>query len=135
MLLAIVATALGPGHAAELRAPGPSYVAQQVLGLLALGWTSWEALRYGRQMRRRLALGLADPVVVDRLLLWGGGVGVATLMSLTTGIARLRGVDLQATLAGAAFVGISGVIAAGSIYLAFFPPAAYARWVARRAPR
>lgn len=135
MLLAILATALGQGHAAELRAPGPGYVGQQVLGLVALSWTSWEALRYGLQMRRRLALGLADPVVVDRLLLWGGGVGVATLMSLTTGVAQLRGVDLQATIAGAAFVGVSGVIAAGAIYLAFFPPVAYTRWVAERASR
>src|SRR5262245_26634874 len=35
------------------------------------GWTGFEALRYHDRLRKRAALGLADPVVVNRMLLWG----------------------------------------------------------------
>ena len=34
-------------------------------------WTAWEALRYHGLMRRRVRIGLADPAVSDRFLLWG----------------------------------------------------------------
>ncbi|MGH7291036.1 MAG: hypothetical protein ACREJT_07505, partial [Myxococcota bacterium] len=43
--------------------------------LFALGaghaWTAIEGLRHYRMMRKRLVLGLADPVVANRFLLWG----------------------------------------------------------------
>ena len=42
-------------------------------------WTSGESLRYYAMLRRRLRLGLADPVVANRFFLWGMGCGVAGL--------------------------------------------------------
>ena len=34
-------------------------------------WTSVESLTWWRRMHRRVALGLADPVVANRFFLWG----------------------------------------------------------------
>jgi uncharacterized protein YaiI (UPF0178 family) len=38
---------------------------------LSGGWTAFEALRFHALLRKRAALGLADPVVANRMLLWG----------------------------------------------------------------
>ncbi|HBZ69862.1 MAG TPA: hypothetical protein DEP35_09060, partial [Deltaproteobacteria bacterium] len=38
-------------------------------------WGSGESLRYYALMRKRLRLGLADPLVTNRFLLWGLGIG------------------------------------------------------------
>jgi hypothetical protein len=48
-------------------------------------------------------------------------------------IGALRGIDFAATTLGAAVIAPLGLIAAGSIFLAFLPPQAYLRRVAARA--
>ena len=34
-------------------------------------WTAWESLRHHEMMKRRVRIGLADPTVANRFLLWG----------------------------------------------------------------
>ena len=46
-------------------------------------WATVEGLRYHRVMKKRLALGLADPVVTNRFLLWGLGSLCASLIVLS----------------------------------------------------
>ena len=53
-------------------------------------WGSLEALSYWRRMQKRTAIGLADPAVTNRFLLWGIGAGAAGVGSLIG--TRLRGV-------------------------------------------
>ena len=50
--------------------------------LATFAWTSSEALRYYGLMRRRFALGLADAVVVNRFLIWGGGAAISTALTV-----------------------------------------------------
>jgi len=108
-------------------------------GTLTLGvtWVAVEPLRYYRDMRRRLALGLADPIVANRFLLWGGGslgrlamviVGFvpAFLDSLPVGT---QGPVTTAILIAAA---VLGVFTAASYWLAFFPTRSYTRHVLAR---
>jgi hypothetical protein len=97
-------------------------------------WLGLEATRYHLQMKRRMRLGLADPVVTDRFLLWA--------------LASLFGILLLATSLPPAFFprehtfmqlallifGFSGVAYSISYGLAFFPPEAYRRRVCARAP-
>jgi len=84
-------------------------------------------------MRKRQALGLADPVVTNRFLMWGVG---AALASLGTGIATVTALLTDVSpLESAAIVGSSsahGFAAAIAIWLAFLPPAPYQRWLRRR---
>ena len=99
---------------------------------LSFLWTALESLTYHRMLRRRLALGLADPVVVNRFLLWAlsglalvalcGGIGA----SILAGYAPLRDGPPLLCIGGAS------VVASVTWYLAFLPPAGYVRFLRRR---
>lgn len=129
MLAAVVFIGVGPSYAGELANPGPATIVGQLGGLIALAWSGAESLRHARMMKRRIVLGLAEPAVENRLRLWGIAMLLATLMSSATVAAHLFGVSLLNTEAGAAGVGVGGVVAGGALYLAFFPPPFYLRWV------
>jgi len=97
-------------------------------------WGSGEALRYWLMMRRRARLGLADPVVTNRFLMWGIGAGAAgvgsaigTIWSVITGDATLQTPWIVASSSA------HGFVAAVALSLAFVPPAAYRRWIERSA--
>lgn len=91
----------------------------------AWGWAGFEALRYHALLRRRVALGLADPVVANRMLLWGlmGGVAfgcvVVDTLLLYSGIPRARDVLLPLVTA------VAGLVVSACMILAFWPPEAY----------
>jgi len=112
---------------------GPTLL-QSSLQVGALMWGSIEAFRYWRLMRRRRALGLADPVVTNRFLLWSFGAAAAalgtavgTLTSWATGTASLE-IPWVVTSSSA-----HGMVAAIAMWLAFVPPKAYARFIQARA--
>ena len=91
-------------------------------------WMAAEAARYHGMMRRRLALGLADPVVTDRFRLWVG----AAVSSVVMLMASVPPVFLPPTAVfllslDTAILGLAGLSAAVFYSLAFFPPAAYRR--------
>jgi hypothetical protein len=135
MLAGVALMGIERGYVAALRAPGPGFVLQQGFLLASLGWTASEALRYSRLLQRRLALGLADPLVAHRIRLWGSGVALATCMTAITVAGELAGVNLLVTPAGAALIGFMGLGASASIYFAFFLPEAYAQLVVEHARR
>lgn len=94
-------------------------------------WSAFEAFRYHGLMRRRLALGMADAVVVDRFRLWGVAslcavasiwiVNIPTFMGLEAGSARISNVSSVCLVVTAAF----GIATVGAYWLTFFPPAWY----------
>lgn len=104
--------------------------------IAVLGWGAAEALAYYVSMRRRDALGLGNPVVRNRLLLWGVGIGAAawgsllgTVVPLVAGMPSLEmpAVQLSSSL--------HGLVSAVAMWLAFLPPRAYLRWIAGREAR
>lgn len=107
-----------------------------VLGQLAsgggFGWIGVESWLQLRMARRRQSLGLAEPVVANRFLLWvlfaasALGMNVANSCALAAGISAVESVPVQAAMA------LLGLSASGSMYLAFLPPASYLRWLAAR---
>ncbi len=94
--------------------------------ILVYGWACAEALLYYRNARRRVAHGLADPVLVNKFALWGtyagcyGAVQVLFLLALASpdGFTELGAVDMALTLIGI-----------GSLWLAFFPHRLYLAWL------
>jgi hypothetical protein len=94
-------------------------------------WSAVEALRYHAMLRRRLALGLADGVVTNRVLLWGltGVAAGAALMILT--LLRLADVNYMSAPVALFTAAVCGLLASVFLYLAFLPPAAYLRWIDR----
>jgi hypothetical protein len=97
--------------------------------ILAAAWLGWEAALCWQRLRRRARIGLGDPVVKNRFLLW-------TLASLT-GLAMLAtSVPPLYLEHGTPFMdatvfafGVFGLTTATLYWLAFFPPVAYRRWV------
>jgi hypothetical protein len=112
---------------------GRWFWSEAALHLLALAWASAEALRYHARMRRRLRLGLADPVVANRFLVWGIAVAAAFgAVAVPVAFEALGAANETGLLAGitAAFALVSAL----GYSLTFFPPPAYRRFLARRAP-
>lgn len=119
---------------------------------LVIGWGFVETLLFYVQMKKRAAIGLADPVVMNRFLLftiWTGGltllpstvtaVRVVSIVSSgqgfevrpDAGLVIVQGAEwtLEAIRLSVLTIG-PAVIA--SIWLAFFPPERYVRWLVSR---
>ena len=98
-------------------------------------WLVFEASRYHGLMRRRLQLGLADPVVTNRFLLWtlAGGFSLGILLT-SIPPAFLDPIRHEALLITDLLVFTACGVASSVCYaLAFFPPAAYRRRLHRLA--
>jgi len=92
-------------------------------------WAAAEAFRYHGLMRKRRAIGLADPILVNRFLLWG----VASLFSVaaiwTISLPAILGLPLaeqqRVAPASMSLTGLWGIGAISAYWLTFFPPAWY----------
>lgn len=101
---------------------------------LVLVWGTVESLAYWRKARRRVALGLSEPLVANRFLLWGIAMGAAAFIMGSIMIAPLFGMDA----AGRSWLLVEsffGSAAAAAIWLTFFPPRSYAAWIVSRTAR
>jgi hypothetical protein len=99
-------------------------------------WGASEALVYWRKMRRRVRLGLADPMLANRFLLWGIGAGAAGLGSAIGVVAQLAtGQPPLAQTWVTMSSSLHGLVSASALWLAFVPPLAYRRWIAGGAAR
>ena len=116
--------------------PGMYWVAFAAIGGYPL-WSGTEALLYYRRMRRRLALGIADPLVANRFLLWCLASYSAAASIWIVNIPSLAGESVSSGQAGAVTVVSMLVTAASGIttvciyWLTFFPPLWYRRRFAR----
>lgn len=103
---------------------------------LAAVWVMVEPLRYWTRMRRRQALGLAEPVEVQRFLLWGLGslarVGMLVAGAVPIFAPRLLAHPATEPLVFLATAGF-GLVVAAAYWLTFFPTPGYLRRVARPA--
>jgi hypothetical protein len=103
------------------------------IGLIGYsGCFLWGAVEGGMQYamaRRRLALGLADPAVVNRFLLWAVfGVGAAGI-NAASAIGTLMAADPTRSPSVLVPMGVLGAISCAAMYLAFLPPSWYLGWL------
>jgi hypothetical protein len=134
---AMVASYLGTGYVL-LTAPADASCTDSTRGWLLVGmlgyagsflWSAVEGLLQRRMALRRLALGLADPVIVNRFLLWGLFGLMATGINLASATGVVLGVDPAQSLLVLLPMGVLGAAASALMYLAFFPPAWYVGWL------
>jgi len=103
---------------------------------MAFCWSAAESLHYHRLMRRRMALGLADPIVTNRFFVWGAGAAATGLLVLLlTGLFLEGHTLINNSPVASVVVTICGVLYAVVPVLTFAPPPAYLRFVERRAER
>jgi hypothetical protein len=128
-VVAIAAEAATTGFADPLR-PGAGGRFVSLLTAANLLWGAGESLLYWRLMRRRLRLGLADPLVTNRFLLWGIGIGAAGVGSVISFAAQLATGDAMAEMPAIMLSNsLHGLTAAVLMWVAFVPPEAWKRFV------
>jgi hypothetical protein len=135
--LLLPAEAVWPGLVASALSvepyPGTPGYLRVIVGLAILYWASAEASLFARRLRRRLAIGLGDAVVSDRIRLWALAMSCASVSYTTSFVLSFRGIDIASSPLGAGIVGSLGLVSAASVWLAFLPPAGYLRRVRARA--
>lgn len=102
--------------------------------MVGVGWASIEALSHHAKLRRRIALGLADPVATNRMLLWALAALSEWMIYFAVVVTILAGRP-DGFLTGDAAFWVSAFGVAGSIcmWVGFFPPQRYRRWIENRA--
>lgn len=97
------------------------------------GWIAAEGFIAYAAFRRRARIGLGNPLVANRLFLWGVGSVpslVLSIVAVTLHVTAASGVESTARQAQAGtFYGLCSLTTAITQWLAFFPPKAYTRWI------
>jgi len=102
---------------------------QSLRGLL-FTWASIEAIRYHGLLRKRLVLGLADPVATNQILMWGvASVFMVALNGIISWNLFAVGRTPLADPTSTALILVATMIVSGSMWCAFFPPQALRRWL------
>jgi len=128
--LVIATTSPGPARFAQ-NTYWPSLVAQ----VSSYAVNAIASLRYAGMLRRRMALGLADPVVANRIQLWGvAGLAITCQYLITLASILLMRLGLPSIYHPLVIAGL-GIAAATCIALAFFPSRAYANRIRASAAR
>ena len=93
-------------------------------------WMLTESLLYWHKLRLRARLGLADPVVLNRFLLWSMA-GVCGVLMLATSLPPVLVEESDSTLMALDLVvfALMGCATSALYWLTFLPPAGYLRWV------
>ena len=102
--------------------------------VIAYGWAATETFRYWSLLRRRARIGLAEPLLVNRFLMWG--IANATVVGIWGEVAWSMAGHETAVLSDASYLRLAllGFACAATTWLAFFPPRAYARRFERARP-
>lgn len=130
MLLGLIGNARSDGFATGTR--DPWYWLLYASYAVTAVWVAIEPLSYWLLVRRRLHLGLGDPVLVNRFLLWSVGSLCRVGMLLVGAAAATTDVTIDGGWGGALVLtatALLGLGVAGAYWLTFFPSAAYLRRV------
>jgi hypothetical protein len=127
--LFVHALATAPADAAPTEAYGPYGLGIMGLFQIWYAWMAIEALGEWRRAGRRLALGLSDPVVVNRFGLWGS-LGVVQLFNGAVSIAfEASGHSMLTEPLPALWIAVVGLVTGTLMLLTFVPPERYQEWV------
>lgn len=101
-----------------------------VANMLPFAWIGVEAFIHHRSGRRRVRVGLLEPLVCNRFLLWM----IAGLLQLSAFLLSLvQYAEYEATGTWSTWsdstLGMLEMSTIGIIWLVFFPPAIYCRWI------
>jgi hypothetical protein len=124
--------AVTPGFLAASANRGAGLRGLEVLAGVSLAWAAVESTSYARKLGKRLVIGLADPLVADRVFLWSIAIVAAQILNAASIIAAAVGTDIATWRYGGALIGPIGLVAALSMWLAFLPPERYRRFVLAR---
>jgi len=118
----VAAIATSPSSASSFQVTWGWAATFQGICVLCFGWMAVEGLREWWMSRRRLALGLCDPVVSHRLLMWGLFGVSTTLLCLVLAGVMLSGQPTATSPLAQVSQALFGFLSSAAAALAFFPP-------------
>jgi hypothetical protein len=133
LVVSFVLQGVGVGWADYVRTEQGPWLFASWTGVGIYLWASLEAWRQYRQQVRRRALGLADPVVTDRMRLWAMSLIAALVASVIMATFQFLGIPVAGTSLGLMLTAVFACFAEACLLLAFVPPAAYLARVRRLA--
>lgn len=107
-----------------------------VIGTYPL-WNCIEALRYHASMKKRRELGLADPLLVNRFLLWSiaSALSIAAIWTVSLpALLGMSGIGPSSPFMASCMIATS-IFGTGCVVLnwvTFFPPKRYVDWITTR---
>lgn len=126
------ALAVGADSFAIMEAVTPWVLPFLLLLAAVFGWAGVESARNHGLLRRRLALGLVEPEIVGRFLLWAVSMLAAAALILVLSALRMGGARITEHPLPMLLTAVAGLTVSVCWYLAFLPPRT---WRARRARR
>jgi len=132
---AALVASLALGFLVQLALAGPfdeaAGVIQMLLAVAVYGWTALEASIHAGMQRRRISLGIGDPIVANRLWLWAIMGGTSLFAALVNALTILGGIMPLENPAVMIVTTTSGLVQATTLLLALAPPTAYLDWLKR----
>lgn len=128
-LSAVAGAILGGGTSNPQGAALVFILANFLISGAAFLWSGCESWRYGRMLHRRVALGIGDPVVANRFMLWACQGASTTVINVANIVVVLMGGDLATQPILLAITGVCGIANVTFLTLAFLPPDFYLRWL------
>jgi hypothetical protein len=101
---------------------------------VSYGWAFAECGHYHLLLRRRLHLGIADPVVTNRFGLYAVATGLAVVTNIVGWVFWQLHLEMLTDPIGGLLLFVLGVTSSALMLLAFLPPRAYLAWVRARMP-
>jgi hypothetical protein len=128
--VAFVATWIGHGlhNGFEPHGTGTAYYAGLAVRAGGFAWVCRASLHEYGLARRRMRLGLVDPLVTNRFLLFGLGTGGVLAAFLLFFVGQITSENVAETTWVLAATGTAGLFAAVPTWLAFVPPTRYKRY-------
>jgi len=123
--------AVQPGYRAIAVGGHLPWLLHRLATTACLAWCGGESLAYARVSARRQRIGLSDPAVTNRFVLWAGSTLTCTLLTVVTG---LLDPSLSNSLVGVVVTAPIALAAAVGLWFAFLPPLSYTRWLLQRRP-
>jgi hypothetical protein len=104
-------------------ATGPALLLCQLVYAGAFVWSALEGFSQHRDARKRMAIGLADPVVANRFLLFAifGVAGAGIVLANAAAVVLER--NIATSLVVVVPAGVLSLVAAAAMFLAILPPA------------
>ena len=130
---AVRSMSLGPAAEDPIVTATRWWIALRLLFQVWYIWTAIETLSEYARARRRLALGLSDPVVGNRMFLWGAMAVLGTLNNTVAVTLEWHGLSPMYDPSAALVLAANGLVMGAFMVLTFMPPRSYVRFISRRA--
>jgi hypothetical protein len=102
--------------------------------VVSFGWAFLECGRYHLLLRRRLRLGMADPIVTNRFALYAVATGIAVITAFVGWVYIWLHLEMVTDPVGGLLLFGLGTTSSSLMLLAFLPPRGYLAWLRVRAP-